>query len=209
MYRKISSFMKLMIVLCLTALFSIASSEEKPKQFCRVENVVISYAYYGDDKGKTILKIKDHGAFVRREDNRVMTSYGEEKEYRYFCLLTPSAVYQADLHDSNRAVKMARPADMEDVIFFHEILYGKQAGSFEKEERYQKKNDESVAGQLCQVYHDTTLAVTYWIWNNIILKEEFIDWETKKPSGKKAVSVDVNPEFEKDAFSLPEGLEII
>ena len=50
---------------------------------------------------------------------------------------------------------------------------------------------------------------TYWVWNNIILKEEFIDWETKKPSGKRAVSVNVNPEFEKDAFSLPEGLEII
>lgn len=209
MLNKTSFFMEFTIVLCLMALFSFAFSEEKPQQFCKVENVVVSYEYYGVDKGITILKITGYGDFVRREDNRIMTSYGEEKEYRYFYLLTPSAFYQADLHDSNMAVKMARPANMEDVIFFHEILYGKQADSFEKEERYQKKNDESVAGQLCQVYHDTTLAVTYWIWNNIILKEEFIDWETKKPSGKKAVSVDVNPEFEKDAFSLPEGLEII
>ena len=209
MSNKISYSLKSIIVFCLMALFSVASSEEKSQQFCKVENVIISYEYYGDDKGETKLKIKDYGAFVLREDNRNMTSYGEEKEYRYFCLLTPSAFYQADLHDSNMVVENARPASMEDVTLFHEVLYGKQADSFEKEKRYEKRKDESVAGKLCLVYHDSTEAVTYWVWNNIILKEEFIDWETKKPSGKRAVSVNVNPEFEKDAFSLPEGLEII
>lgn len=209
MSRKILYFMKIIIVYYLMALFSVAFSEEKSQQFCKVENVFISYEYYGNDKGETKLKIKDYGAYVLREDNRVMTSYGEEKEYRYFCLLTPSAFFQADLHDSNMVVKNARPANMEDIILFHEILYGKQADTFEKEKRYEKRNDESIAGQLCHVYHDNTEAVTYWVWNNIILKEEFIDWETKKPSGKRAISVNMNPEFEKDTFSLPEELEII
>jgi hypothetical protein len=209
MSKKPLYFMKPIIAFCLMALFSVASSEEKSQPFCKVENVVISYEYYGNDKGETTIKIKDYGAFVLRKDNRIMTSYGEEKEYRYFCLMTPSAFYQADLHDSNMAVKIARPANMEDIILFHEILYGKQADSLETEKRYQKRNDESVAGQLCHVYHDNTEAVTYWVWNNIILKEESVDWETKKPSGKRAVSVNVNPEFEKDAFSLPEELEVI
>jgi hypothetical protein len=68
---------------------------------------------------------------VLREDNRAMISYGEEKEYRYFCLLTPSAFYQAYLHDSNMLVKNARPASMADITLFHEILYEKQADSFE------------------------------------------------------------------------------
>ncbi len=209
MSKKTLYFMKSIMAFCLMALFSVAFSEEKSQPFCKVENVAISYEYYGNDKGETKIKIKDYGAFVLREDNRIMTSYGEEKEYRYFCLLTPSAFFQADLHDSNMAVQNARPVSMEDITLFHEILYGKQADSFEKEKRYEKRNDESVAGQLCHVYHDSTEAVTYWIWNHIILKEEYVDWETKKPGGKRAVSVNLNPEFEKDAFSLPEGLEII
>ena len=77
MSRKILYFMKIIIVYYLMALFSVAFSEEKSQQFCKVENVFISYEYYGNDKGETKLKIKNYGAYVLREDNRVMTSIGE------------------------------------------------------------------------------------------------------------------------------------
>jgi hypothetical protein len=46
-----------------------------------------------------------------------------------------------------------------------------------------------------------------------ITKIEILDkasWTRKtEPSGKKAVSVGLNPKFQKDTFKLPKGMEII
>ena len=196
-----------------------AFSQEQVQPYCKAKNAVITYEYYGIEKGTVKLMIKDHGQFVRREDNSIKTTDGEEKEYKYFYLLTPEFLYQADLHESNMAVKMARPADLAGLrLLLHEILYGEDAESLETDDRYQKEKDDVVAGQQCKVYHDKTSDVTYWVWNDIILKTsapdvEMLDkepWIRKKdPYGKIAITVDLDPKFEKNTFEVPKGLEII
>ena len=194
-------------------------AQEQVESYCKVKNAVITYEYYGIDKGTVKLMIKDNGQFVRREDNSIKTTDGKEKAYKFFYLLTPELFYQADLHESNTAVKMARPANSENLILLlHEILYGEAAKSFETDDRYQKEKDDVVAGQLCKVYYDGTSDTTYWVWNDIILKTstpdvEMLDkepWIRKKdPYGKIAVTVDLDPKFEKNTFEVPEGMEII
>ena len=196
-----------------------AIAQEQVQPYCKVENAVITYEYYGLDKGTVKLMIKDYGDFVRREDNSIKTTDGEEKAYKFFYLLTPEFFYQADLHESNTAVKMGRPTQQETLtLLLHEILYGEAAKDFEKDDRYRKEKDDDVAGQLCKVYYDETSDTTYWIWNDIILKTSTPDvemlekepWIRKKdPYGKVAVTVDLDPKFEKNAFELPEGIEII
>jgi len=211
---------KTMVLILIIVIFNFIPvfPEEKVESYCKVKNAVITYEYYGFDKGTIKLMIKDHGSFVRREDNRIKTSNGEEKAYKFFYILTPEYIYQADLHDSNMAVKMKRPAELEKLtIVLHEILYGEYAKSFETDDSYKKEKDDYVAGQLCKVYYDKTSDTTHWIWKDIILKTstpdiEMLDkepWVKKKdPYGKIAVSVDLNPKFKKDTFKLPEGIEI-
>ena len=194
-------------------------AEEQAESYCKVKNAVITYEYYGIEKGAIKLMIKDYGQFVRREDNIIKTTDGVEKTYNYFYVLTPENLYQADLHESNMAVKMARPPDLTGLrLLLHEIIYGEDAESFNTEDRYKKEKDDYVAGQLCKVYHDTTSDVTFWVWNDIILKTstpdiEMLDkepWIRKKdPYGKIAVSVELDPKFEKNTFEMPEGIEII
>lgn len=105
---------------------------------------------------------------------------------------------------------MPRPANKEGLILLiHEIMVGEQAESFETEKRYRKEEDDDVCEQRCRVYYDETGGTKYWIWNDIVLKTESIGWETKKPSGKRAISVDLNPKFKEDAFGLPKGIEVI
>jgi hypothetical protein len=77
------------------------------------------------------------------------------------------------------------------------------------DKRYKKEADEEVAGQMCKVYYDEISAEKYWVWNDIILKTESLDWETKEPSGKRALTVELDPEFKKGTFEIPEGLEVI
>ena len=194
-------------------------AEERAESYCKVKNAVITYEYYGIEKGAIKLMIKDYGQFVRRQDNVIKTTDGVEKEYKFFYVLTPEYLYQADLHESNMAVKMARPADLSGLrLLLHEIIYGEDAESFDTDDRYQKEKDDYVAGQLCKVYHDTTSDVTFWVWNDIVLKTsapdiEILDkepWIRKKdPYGKIAVSVELDPKFEKNTFEVPEGIEII
>jgi hypothetical protein len=212
---------KTMVLVLIIAVFFLIPihAENQVESYSKVENVVITYDYFGIEKGTVNLMIKDHGQFVRREDNRIKTIDGEEKAQRFFYLLTPDYFYQADLHESDIAVKMERPAKSEDLILLmHEILYGDAAASFETDDRYQKEKDDYVAGQLCKVYHDTIDDTTYWIWNDIVLKTstpdvEVLDkepWIRKKdPFGKIAVTVDLDPKFEKNTFEVPAGLEII
>ena len=211
-------------VMALTLVFVVSNlvpalAQERVEPYCKVKNVVITYEYYGVDKGTTKLMIKDFGQFVRREDHLIKTTDGEEKEYKFFYLLTPEYFYQADLHEPDMAVKMARPADLASLrLLLHEILYGEDAASLETDDRYQKGKDDVVAGQPCKVYHDKTSDETFWVWNDIILKTsaqdvEMLDkepWVRKKdPYGKMAVAVDLDPKFEKNAFEVPDGLEII
>jgi len=207
MFRKTILLAIVIFILNLVVSRISESGEEKPEPFCKVKNAVIAYEYYGIDKGTIKLMIKDYGNFVRREETRIMKSDEKERVYKNFYLLTPEYYYDVDVK-SNTAIKMKCPANMEELITISEILYGEQAKSVETEDRYQKEKDGSVAGQVCKVYHDKISAMTYWIWNDIILKEESIDWETKEPSGKRAVSVDLNPKFKKDTFELLKGMEI-
>ena len=212
---------KTMVLSLVFALLSLKPifAEEQAESYCKVENAVIIYEYYGIEKGAIKLMIKDYGQFVRREDNIIKTTDGVEKAYNYFYVLTPEYLYQADLHESNMAVKMARPADLSGLrLLLHEIIYGEDAESFDTDDRYQKEKDDYVAGQLCKVYHDTTSDVTFWVWNDIVLKTsapdiEILDkepWIRKKdPYGKIAVSVELDPKFKKNTFEVPEGIEII
>lgn len=103
-----------MVLILIIVIFNLISvfPEEKVESYCKVKNAVITYEYYGFDKGTIKLMIKDYGSFVRREDNRIKTSNGEEKAYKFFYLLTPEYIYQANLHDSNIAAKMKRPAEL-------------------------------------------------------------------------------------------------
>lgn len=211
-------------VMALTLVFVVSNlvpalAQERVEPYCKVKNVVITYEYYGVDKGTTKLMIKDFGQFVRREDHLIKTTDGEEKEYKFFYLLTPEYFYQADLHESDMAVKMARPTDMTGMrALLHEITYGEDSAFFETDDRYQKEKDEVVAGQPCKVYLDKTSETTFWIWNDIILKTSTPDFEMlekepwvrkKDPYGKIAITVDLDPKFEKNTFEVPEGLEII
>ena len=215
MLRKI---MVLALVIVFSNLIPVFA-ENQVESYCKVKNAVITYEYYGLDKGTVKLMIKDYGHFVRREDNSIKTTDGEEKAYKFFYLLTPEFLYQADLHESNTAVKMGRPANLEGLrLLLHEISYGEDAESFQTDDRYQKEKDDYVAGQLCKVYYDKISDVTYWVWNDIILKTsapdvEILDkepWIRKKdPYGKIAVTVDLDPKFEKNTFEMPEGMEII
>ena len=215
MLRKAMVLVLIIVFLNLIPVFA----QEQVVPYCKVKNAVITYEYYGIEKGTVKLMIKDHGQFVRREDNITKTTDGAEKAYKYFYLLTPEFFYQADLHESDIAVKMKRPDKLEDLILLlHEILYGEAAESFETDDRYQREKDDEVAGQLSKVYFDATSETTYWIWNDIILKTstpdvEMLDkepWIRKKdPYGKIAVTVDLDPKFEKNAFEVPDGLEII
>jgi hypothetical protein len=212
---------KSLVLILVFVIFNLvpASAQEQTQPYCKVKNAVITYEYYGIEKGSIKLMIKDFGQFVRREDNCIKTIDGGEKEYKFFYLLTPEFLYQADLHESNMAVRMARPADLAGLrLLLHEITYGEDAASFETDDRYQKEKDDIVAGQPCKVYHDKTSDVTFWVWNDIILKTsapdiEMLDkepWIRKKdPYGKIAVKVDLDPKFEKDTFEVPEGIEII
>ena len=210
MRRKILLLMILVFFLLTIANPYNRSVEQESEPYCKVENAIITYEYYGLDKGTVKLYIKDNGSFVRREDTKIVERDGGEKTLRFFYLLTPEYFYQADLHDSNMAVRMPRPANQGDLmILIHEILHGEQAKSLETEKRYKKEAEERVVNQLCKVYYDETSAEKFWIWNDIILKQESLDWETKEPSGKRAVSVELNPKFEKDTFELPKDLEII
>jgi hypothetical protein len=206
-----------LIIVILNLIPAIAQEQAEP--YCKVKNAVITYEYYGIEKGTVKLWIKDYGQSVRREDNIIKTTDGEEKEYKFFYLLTPEFLYQADLHESNMAVKMGRPADLAGLrLLLHEILYGEDAKSLETDDRYQKEKDDVVAGQQCKVYYDKTSDVTYWVWNDIILKTsapdiEMLDkepWIRKKdPYGKIAITVDLDPKFGKNTFEVPEGMEII
>jgi hypothetical protein len=212
---------KTMVLALVFALLSLKPifAEEKGESYCKVENAVITYEYYGIEKGAIKLMIKDYGQFVRREDNIIKTTDGVEKAYKFFYVLTPEYLYQADLHESNIAVKMARPADLAGLrLLLHEIIYGEDAESFDTDDRYQKEKDDYVAGQLCKVYHDTTSDMTFWVWNDIILKTstpdiEMLDkepWIRKKdPYGKIALSVELDPKFGKNTFEVSEGIEII
>jgi hypothetical protein len=182
---------------------------QEPQPYCKVESAIIKYEYYGLDEGTVTLFIKDNGKYVRRDDKRIKTSDEGEKTLRFFYLLTPKDFYQADLHQGNMAVRMDRPADMASMILIHEILYGESADSLDTDKRYKKEADEEVAGQMCKVYYDEISAEKYWVWNDIILKTESLDWETKEPSGKRALTVELDPEFKKGTFEIPEGLEVI
>jgi len=208
MFRKIILLTLIILAMSLIVNRISGSGQEESAPFCKIKNAVITYEYYGLDKGTIKLMVKDNGSFVRREENRIMTSDDEKREYKSFYLLTPQYYYDVNV-ESNIAIRMKRPANMDELITIHEILYGEQAESLETDDRYQKKKNESVAGQACKVYHDKISATTYWIWENIKLKEESLDWETKKPSGIRAVSVDLDPKFVKDIFELPEDIEII
>lgn len=215
MLRKAMALTLVFVLLNLVPAFA----QERVEPYCKVKNAVITYEYYGVDKGTVKLMIKDFGQFVRREDNLIKTTDGEEKEYKFFYLLTPDYFYQADLHESNMAVRIARPADLAGLrALLHEITYGEDAASFETDDRYQKEKDDVVAGQPCKVYHDTISDETFWVWNDIILKTSAPDFEMldkepwvkkKDPYGKIAVTVELDPKFGKNAFEVPEGIEII
>jgi hypothetical protein len=215
MLRKTMVLVLTIVILNLIPVFA----ENQVESYCKVKNAVITYEYYGIDKGTVKLMIKDYGHFVLREDSRIKTTDGEEKTYEFFYLLTPEFLYQADLHESNIAVKMGRPTELEGLrLLLHEILYGEDAESFESDDRYQREKDDYVAGQLCKVYYDGTSDTTYWVWKDIILKTstpdvEMLDkepWIRKKdPYGKIAITLDLDPKFEKSTFELPEGMEII
>lgn len=209
MIKKILIVTAVAFILNCIAVPFFGTEKQEAEPYSKVESVIITYEYYGLDKGTVKLFIKDNGSYVRRDETRIMTSNGNEKTYKYFYLLTPENFYQADLHSGNIAVRMDRPADMSTMILIPEILYGESAESFKTEKRYKKEAEERVAEQLCQVYYDETSAEKYWIWNDIILKDESLDWETKKPSGKRAVSVELDPEFPKGTFEVPEDLEVI
>ena len=215
MLRKTMVLVLIIVILNLIPVFA----ENQVEPYCKVKNAVITYEYYGIDKGTVKLMIKDYGHFVLREDSSIKTTDGEEKTYEFFYLLTPEFLYQADLHESNIAVKMGRPTELEGLrLLLHEILYGEDAESFESDDRYQREKDDYVAGQLCKVYYDGTSDTTYWVWKDIILKTstpdvEMLDkepWIRKKdPYGKIAITLDLDPKFEKSTFELPEGMEII
>jgi hypothetical protein len=209
MIKKILRVTAVVFILNCIAVPFFGTGEREPKPYSKVESVIITYEYYGLDKGTVKLSIKDNGSYVRRDETRIMKSNGDEKTYKYFYLLTPENFYQADLHSGNMAIRMDRPADLSTMILIPEILYGESAESLETESRYKKEAEERVADQLCQVYYDETSAEKYWIWNDIILKNESLDWETKKPSGKRAVSVELDPKFPKGTFEVPEDLEVI
>jgi len=209
MIKKILLITALVFILNFAAVPFFSTVEQEPEPFSKVENVIITYEYYGLDQGTVTLSIKDNGSYVRRDETRIMKSNGNEKTYKYFYLLTPENFYQADLHQGNMAIRMDRPADMANMILIHEILYGESAESLKTEKRYKKEAEERVAEQLCKVYYDEIGAEKYWIWNDIILKNESLDWETKKPSGKRAVSVELDPKFPKGTFEIPEDMEVI
>lgn len=113
-------------------------------------------------------------------DGKFLLAEGDEETYKYFYLLTSDNFYQADLHQGNTTVRMDRLVDMASMILIHEILYGESADSLETKKRYKKEADEEAAGQLDKVYYDGIGAEKYWLWNDIILKTPFLDWETKK-----------------------------
>lgn len=48
------------------------AADQEPDPYCKVENAIISYEYYGLDQGTVKLSIKDSAGYVPRDETRIM-----------------------------------------------------------------------------------------------------------------------------------------
>lgn len=94
MIKKILLVTAVVFILNCIAVPFFGTVEQEPEPYSKVKSVIITYEYYGLDKGTVTLSIKDNGSYVRRDETRIMKSNGNEKTYKYFYLLTPENFYK-------------------------------------------------------------------------------------------------------------------
>lgn len=222
MYIHRSPVVLLVLIICISAIFSCGSDsaqEEKPaqpenqetksskkedsnqnlKKFFQVKSAKIEYTYSGAFEGKETFYFDNWGNTVVMVQD--MKEFGNEVKQTTIWKDNQTTIYKHNDPEKKAWEGRMRPKATEPPAA------ARLSEAQLKSVGYEKLADETIAGKTCTVYENKNLKVKYWLWNSVELK---IINHSVGGQGyeREAVKVEENAGIPESLLVLPEGYSL-